>query len=62
MRLTNREELRARHQAGSTPGRRRTRRRDNNTHQHRHCGPIGATAPPPLRPVLAPGAVGAMAC
>jgi hypothetical protein len=81
MRLTNREELRARRQAGPAPvaAARATatptpvstdaagpsapqRHRDANARQHGRCGSIGATAPPPLRPALAPGAVGATTC
>jgi hypothetical protein len=54
MRLTNREELRARRQAGSS--------RDTDTCQHGRCGSFGATAPPTLWPALATGAVGAPAC
>jgi hypothetical protein len=58
MRLTNREELRAQCQAGSAP----VARRDANARQRGRCGPIDATAPPPLRPALVPGAVRATAC
>jgi hypothetical protein len=62
MRLTNREELRARHQAGSAPvaaTRVATAPTPANTDA---CRTIGATTPSPLWPALASGAVGAPAC
>jgi hypothetical protein len=57
MRLTNREELRARQQAGTAPVRRCARRHDANARQHGRCGPVSVSAPSLLRPALAPGAV-----
>jgi hypothetical protein len=58
--LTNREELHAWRQAGSVPV--AAARRDANALQHGRGGPLGATAPPTLRPALATGADGAPTC
>jgi hypothetical protein len=60
MRLTNREELRARRQAGSAPVT-TTRRHDANARWHGRCGSISITASPPLRSALTLGAVRAAA-
>jgi hypothetical protein len=56
MRLTNREELRERRQAGSAPVA-AARRHDANARWHGHCGPVSVSASPPLRSALPPGAV-----
>jgi hypothetical protein len=47
--------------SGVRPGRRCASRRDASARQHGRCGPISVTAPPPLRPALAPSAVRATA-
>jgi hypothetical protein len=59
MRLTNREELRARPQAGSALV--ATARVATTQRQRGRYGSVGVTALPSLRPALAPGAVRATA-
>jgi hypothetical protein len=59
MHLTNRKELRARRQAGSTPV---TVARVAATPTPASTDAAGPSPPPPLRPALALGAVRATAC
>jgi hypothetical protein len=59
IRLTNREELHARRQAGSAPV---AAARVAMTPTPASTDAVGPSAPPSLRPALASGAVGAPAC
>jgi hypothetical protein len=58
MRITNREELRARRQTGPAPGPCRTCHWGINARQHGCCGPLGASTPSTLRLALSTGVDG----